>query len=304
MTHVGTIAAARLYWAVLDTDGLSAAAIRDPKRLGYLFEEFLPTPIEELQAAYTPIGEEGRGSPPRILACGIDRDRLTRLLERPDATSWTRLHPVELGPALDIHPDSVSLAAINLLTGDFEPARVRRLGRWVWMTAAAALCVVTAAGSVGFARQRAELLREFAAQEAALGSRLWELVGPSGAPRGASVPRLELALESQLVSLQITRGGDLSQDHDATSLIPVFASLLTYWPDESQIEDLHLNRVSLRANRIDISGQIGDPAALEWIRDTLDQWPGWAARTSETRRTGGGSQVSFGMTITREEARP
>ena len=112
----GTVAAADCYWAVLDARPLGRTRIAPAER-GYLFEPFIPLPIEEVQAAYLPLADG------RVVACGFERVRL-------DAMARDGL--LSLSP--DLVPDfvlreagcAVDPMSFDFLSGDFEPVEVRR----------------------------------------------------------------------------------------------------------------------------------------------------------------------------------
>lgn len=123
-----TLPAGEFYWSVIRADergpwrALGHRRLGSRIRLGYLFEEEIPVPIEEVYPAYARFGGV-------IVACGMPRDRVaevvgtrTRVLLPAGLPAWVREAIGSDGPLPE-------LSGLNILRGDAEPGTVRRARR-------------------------------------------------------------------------------------------------------------------------------------------------------------------------------
>ena len=81
----------RFYWAVIDASVLSSGWRPRREQLGFLFEPFVPQPLEELHVVYEPLADR------RYLACAVDRAELQQEL----AAEIVTLTPMALPPFVE-----------------------------------------------------------------------------------------------------------------------------------------------------------------------------------------------------------
>jgi hypothetical protein len=205
----------RFYWAMLDVSSLPPRLLGrpSPRRLGYLFERYLPAPIESVHAAYTMI-EKGR-----VLACAVDRARL----DQDCPSDAIALAPRSPPPFID-----ADVSGLNLLVGDYEPESIsRRRARWRFELAAA-LVLIAAVILAGMHRRAQRHEAHLAATSAALAEVYDETLGPAE----PSAQPASLRLTAELRRLQQTRGGVAVEPASAASGL---AALLAPWPADLDV---------------------------------------------------------------------
>lgn len=284
------------YWSEIDASALGARPAR--RELRYLLESDLPLPLEDVHPVFAPLADApgAAGGGRRVLACAVEHERLRTELPE-DAVS---LRPADVPEFL---AGRLDCAALNLLVGRWEPARVRRLRR-TWMVCAivlAALCL----GSVSWGIQRRTAFERDGALAAERLRRdvLSAAIGPAGA-----LPNADMVLASELSRLRATRqappgaGGDDERSIDAATIL---ADVLRVWPT-----DVHLRTESVAASGegVSIAGSVPTSADAQKVADALARL-GAGARGDgawridqprfETRRDG----VSVAIRIRREEDR-
>ena len=127
--------AGRFYWSVLQPEPVAGTLRRArPTRdyLDSLFEEDLPVEIDGLHRVYADFGDG------RFLACALSREALRGL---PGGT--IALAPQAIPDELGLDETCVGPSAIELLTGDFEPADLRRQ-RFLHALVGIAACIICA----------------------------------------------------------------------------------------------------------------------------------------------------------------
>lgn len=270
------IPAPELYWAVLDTSSLPPARPLDraghERRLGYLFEHFLPVPIEDVHPAYLPIGEQ------RVLACALDRQTLCQLT---DETTLS-LIPSKVPPALNAQADP---ARLNLLRGEFEPPARRHTRRRSTLVTAAAISLCAALLWLGLARRTHALRQETIATRAAE-TELYRSAGllDEGVPGVAR-------LTAELRTLERTRTHTPPdrEQNDAGSLL---GALLISWPNGLR---LRTDSISVAPATISLRAIAPDPATAAQLQRSLQAPPGWRMLqpTVRTERDGVAMHLRF-----------
>lgn len=257
----GAVTAADCFWAVLDVRPLGRTRIAPAER-GYLFEPFIPLPIEEVQAAYLPLADG------RVVACGFERVRL-------DAMARDGL--LSLSP--DLVPDfvlreagcAVDPMSFDFLSGDFEPVEVRRVHRRWAVSAAVLLALVGVVATVGVWRRGDAYAR--AAQ--AVDERRTELLraayrAEGGGGRADSGLPLDLKLVAELRRLRQTRASDAPVLVDAA---PVLAAAVAAWPADVEAR---CDGVVVREGAVVVRGVAKDADAVAQVEDAYRAIPGWA----------------------------
>lgn len=245
--------AAEFYWAILPTPASGFRRATRLRRLGYQLEELMPSSIDQVQVAWTPLPRR------RMLACAIELERL-RAAAVPGSM---RLSPATVPTHLGV---SVEAARINLLTGAMTPRAVLSLRRRTKVAGTVAALFVTALALVGMqrrldhARSQADILRASAAGLAA------QIVP---APAGSSVPDF-VRLTAELRSLRGTRtDGPPAWTSDAAADL---AALLAAWPSnlQARAESLQISPTSITLTAILLSH--GDAQRLA---ESLSVVAGW-----------------------------
>ena len=255
----------RLHWALLDPKALGRASVR-PRERGYLFEDVLPCPIEEVAAAYAEL-KDGR-----VVACGAERSALAEAAEVRGAIS---LVPERLP---DWMPDEVRAAtdpmALELLAGDLEPAAVRRARRQFVLSAAAIVVLGLALAAWGVLARGAALARASGEAEARRAGIV--LAATAGSVGIGHLPP-ELRLAAELRGLERTRAAAVPAPADVA---PVLAAALALWPDGA---DLVPESVAVDGRSIVVRGRAADAGQMQRLADALAGLPGWRLAPPEFR---------------------
>lgn len=253
-----SLPAEQFYWGVVDTSALPRGNRSTPKQLGYLFESVLPVPIDTIHAVFVPI------DPGRMLACGMPLEMLGDHASR----GWLTLAPESLPGFVNTDlEDPVKPRSLNLLVGEFEPARIRARRRRGTIIACAMLLLCAALVTVGHARRASRFDRHRRALEAATAAIYSQVLPPSSSPLPASA-----RLTADLRSLDRTRGTP-SFDSGPKEAAPLLATLLTSWPS-----DLYLttDSLSISSTAITLSIRLPDEASAERFERELRAPPGWS----------------------------
>jgi hypothetical protein len=225
----------QFYWAVVDASQVAKASGSQPRnprnprtlrnfrnfrghrQLGYLFENVLPVPIEDVQAVYVRLPG---GS---YLACGMDKNLL-----QAQCNGHLHLGPDQVPPDIC---DSVPAERINLLACEFEPKVVQRLKvRWLLRTAAMLLLAAMVIG-IGLHRRTVVNQRSLAALDNSR-QQLFQVAGID--PAGSQPPELKLTAElRRLRQTRLAPTGDM----ELTDVTTLLAALLSHWPpDEAHMQ--------------------------------------------------------------------
>ena len=243
--------AERFYWAVLDASVLPRGR-RRREQLGFLFEPWVPQPLDELHAVYEALGDG------RYLACAVDRAELEQL----EANIET-LTPSALPPFVD---DKLEPCRLNLLTGQFTPPPVRRLERRWAQAAVMIVLVLVLLVTVGLGRRAGAVERReqlISAQE--------EDVYRVVLGQAMGVLPLPLQLEAKLRSLRQTRTPKL-QGLEPFDAALVLGELLERWPDVLAVET---DSIHITPDSIHLQCTLKSTAQVQQLASAVGELPGW-----------------------------
>lgn len=206
----------RFYWALLDAPGLRSrggTAFRLPPGLLAELADQVPQALEELWAVGV------RADNGRVLVCAARRAELAGVAGlKPAARSLT---PASVPPGLDDHLAAL-LPALNLLTGEFEPAPLRQ-ERWRRHRARALLVIVLVGlATVGLARRASHWEAIAHDAEQARAKLASDVLGADAQPAAAN-----LALDAEIDRLRAAARHRPTPPSDASVRL---ASLLNAWP--------------------------------------------------------------------------
>jgi hypothetical protein len=247
----------QLYWAQLDASRVPGRIRRD--QLSYLLEPLVPQPLDELHAIYQPL--PGR----QYLAVAVAKEKLAAAC----GPEMVTLTPAALPEFVqdEVHPDQ-----LNLLTGPFTPAAIRRVRRR-WLQCAALLIVVTCALVTWGFERRIRVEREARRVVAATNHAVYEQVLGPAFVRSPLPP--DLQLESELRRLRRTRATDRAQQSFA-DISPADAALslskvLRRWPDlYVQLESMHIT-----SDAIHLQALVPDNRQAQALSSAFADLPGW-----------------------------
>ncbi|TVQ55027.1 MAG: hypothetical protein EA377_04220 [Phycisphaerales bacterium] len=248
-THTSSAAISRhrtlephqFFWAVLDPRQAGIARHPSEQQLGYLLERFVPRPIEEIQAAYQPLSNG------LWLACGLLRERLDEQLFGNELTLTPSALPEFLQSRGDIRGDSRSdtqgdttasprdepdipdsvVQRLNLLTGDYEPPRIRRSRHRRTFALAATLAAISASATIVLFQNAAALEDQAHRYRSAQQAEVESVLGPS---QSGQPPQLRLLAELRQLERTRRPDRDVLQQVDVTDHLVL---LLSQWPVKS-----------------------------------------------------------------------
>ena len=274
----------RFFWAVLDAEGLAAQrGGQISNRLGFLFENALPVPIEDVHAVYQPIpGDQQR----HVLACGVLKDELREVVANAQ-TELLTMTPASLPEfAKDL---SVEPQALSLLTDDFQPRSVRRLKRQLLFRTVGVIAVMAVLIIIGLERRTASLRGQVDDAQSRranlIASTLRDNLGHP--PPTANPQPIDLRFVSELRTLRQTRqvpttGDDGNNGHsqDATTSL---AALLHAWP-----RDLNVlaESLSITPSAMTLRGQAPQHADVQALADALGSLAGWRLEQPQVTASG------------------
>lgn len=315
----------RLYWAVFEAPPLSRwgrAGLRhrhDDDALGYSFEAWIPAPLDEIEARFTPV-QPGSTT---YVACGIERDRLEELLScksrdsgeaaslieaaHPDHLPSAVLRRIPGGAIDELEPSLWSAIAerLEFRTGTYLGPRARTLRRRLLMGAMAAAVIgsgmITAALFAGAERTRAAAADARIAA-ASIAARALSSAGVdtqrSDQSPGSGTTDWNLRLTAEVRALERTRalppGMTGQSGATAASALkddrgPLFIALLARWPEEIpvQLESLHLEQATatLRGQTRSAAEAESLLLAIEGLRSAEDS-PLWSVQSRSLGRAG------------------
>ena len=278
------------YWAIL-----SGPLTRDRGALGYLFERYLPIPIDDVQAAYQRLADG------RVVACGVEHERLREVLSSGALT----LSPSEPPAFPELQGSSDSMLRperLNLLVGPCEPAVVARRRRacLAVLTTTVLLCAVMAA--LGLERRAAQM-REDAAyidrQRLALSESVLEPSTPPQAPRkerGALTVPVEQRLIAELRRLELSRPSQpvlasLGGTTDTSDAGETLASLLRVWPEPELLA--RTESISITPTSVSMHGTVADTAAATRWSEAIRGAKDWNLQQPSVQATREGVRVTM-----------
>lgn len=269
----------RCFFAMLDTRGVrrSWRGVND-EQLGYLFEDVLPVPIEQVHAIYHPLGRH------EVLACGVPRERLEQDLPADAERLTPESVPAHLSCDLDPR-------ALNLLTGEFTPANVRVASRRRSFLAAGACLVVALLLGIGMERRRAHAEAAVETYRLAQDDLLDRALGPA-APGIPKVQRVA-ALVGEKRRLEWTRG----QRPTATpaDVSTTFARILERWPSEV----VWVDALNVAKNAVTVRGFAEQTSVADRIATALRGLEGFDLEAPELRRTPDGVRFTVRLRPTK-----
>lgn len=250
-----TVHADQIYGAVLDTDSLPRRFRSDPRRLGYLFEEWLPVPIEEVHAVYRKIDAN------TTLAVGVDR----QLMNQCDDRESDPMCPAELPEHLRF--EGIHLEQLDLRTGPFTPRQVRTLRRWTLFAATIGLTALIGVLSAGMLK-RAETASHQAAR--ANEHRLKLLADALPASAQDSRPGwVRLITEIRRLEAAAHTNSPRRLAADA-----ILARSLSSWPGDLA---MRTQRMSVSQDTLRIIADVESPAIAQQLAESLSPPDGWEA---------------------------
>ncbi len=340
------IPASRLYWAVLEAPPLSGWGRRglhlrrDLDALRYAFEPWLPAPLEEIEARFTPLAP---GSATYI-ACGVERCRLESMLgdcaddgdvairngelggehavqqtpesARPDALPGVVLSRIAASPASGLEPAQVDrvLEMLELRTGEFLGPVRRGLRRRLLIGSVAAAVLASALVTVAlFAAARSTRSAAIAARSAAAAIAS-DAVAAATSSGGGAGPNPELRLAAEVRALERTRElpagvrsvGPAGPGGPGSLLKadrgPLYIALLARWPESIPVR---VESLLIDQEAVTIRGQTrgaADAEALLLAIDGLGDGVDKANWTVQGRSLGAsGESAAFTAALARSE---
>lgn len=316
---------ARLYWAVFESPPLSRWARaglrlqRDDDALRYSFEAWIPAPLDEIEARFTPV----RPGSTTYVACGIERDRLAALLSCESLESGEAASPFE-----SARPSQLPAAVMRRIPGDtiggLEPVLVNaiterlefRTGPYLGPLALTLrrrlLIIATAAAVIGSGMITVAL---FAAAERTRGAAADASIAAASiaaaalSAAGVDTQRIEtspgsettdwsLRLTAEVRALERTRAlpsGITGQSGAPVASAlkedrgPLFIALLAQWPEEIpvQLESLYIEQTTatLRGQTRSAAEAESLLLAMEGFRDA-EHGPAWTVQSRSLGNAG------------------
>lgn len=224
-----------LYWTRL----AAGTAALDSQQARYRFERMLPVPVEHLHIIRARLADGGS------LLVGIEPQRLHSVLaQRPDITADTwALVPEQIPAHLGNDLPAEVLNQLDLLTGEFEPARRQKARRIRTLATGSLLALALVLALVGIERRVAA---EGAAVDALRRQGLERLTKTLG-PNAGRVPNAAL-LTQELRRLEQAARSPTASPLDAGR---VLQALWSTWPAEIRAQ---VETVSLTADRLVVRG--------------------------------------------------
>ena len=240
----------RFYWAVIDASVLTRRARSE--QLGFLFEPWVPQPLDELHAVYASLANR------RYLACAVARTELENL-----PGDIETLTPAALPPFVE---EDVEPGRLNLLTGPFAPPPVRRLERR-WVQAVFLIFLVWVLSLTVGLERRARAERNAEQVTRAQEEDVYRAV--LGSTTG--VLPLPLQLEAELRALRQTRTpqGQVLEPFDAAL---VLSELLGRWPTAL---DLETDSIHITPDSIHVRCTLKSTAEVQQLASAVGELPGW-----------------------------
>lgn len=260
--------ACEFYWSILDPRKSGLGTRPTVEQLGYLFENELPCPIENLHAEFVTFKTDDGEI--RVLACGCLRESVAHA-QRSSAITFG---PDALPPFLRT---SLEPERINLLSREFESTAVRSLRKQIqWITAVSILLLATLV-TMGLYR-RAHVLNLEATHLTDVRTRLYtEVLGHDATAQLTSQPP-ELRLLAEWRELRQSRREIPTTSIDDATL--ALATLLRHWPVDStsppdQILPMQTDRLTVTPTAITIAGRLPSTDDAQRFATRLGPMDGW-----------------------------
>lgn len=255
----------RFYWALLDTSVLPKRLwTRQPRteQLGYLFEPFLPIPIDEVHPQYARVDEH------QYIACGLAHSTL----KGSPLDAALTLGPESLPDCMPLI-DSVDPKSINLLVGSYEPPSVIKLKRHCATLLTVVVCL-TALIFIGGTLARTQALRTATVQANDQRRSIYEQQLDAKS-LGATNQPASVQLTAELRRLKQTRSTDHALTDEQSDASLTLQSLLAGWPSEHRIRT---ESISIAPNSITMVGSLPSNAEAQGFIASFMTPKGWTAR--------------------------
>ncbi|MEW6741424.1 MAG: hypothetical protein AB1486_01590 [Planctomycetota bacterium] len=256
------------YWGVLDTGMLPSSRKPSREALDYLFEPFLPEPLQSVQAVYAPLGSR------RYVACAVPRSLLQSKVPREAVV----LSPENLADFVD---GDVGPARLNLLTGAFTPPVVTAVKKRFRLEVALVIALAAFLVALGFETRirQAEAGLE-SLQEAR--DRVYEQVLGRGF-RQASLPP-PLQLEAEWRRLRQTRTSDVSLVALPDVAVDL-SKLLALWPSSIPFD---VQSLQITADAIHLQTLLPRSEEAQIFASAFEKLSGWDHEPPSVHAAGNG----------------
>lgn len=235
----------------------------------YAAEPYLPVPLEDV---HTSIVTANDGT---TIFCAVPRDVLASL---PAAT--LTLRPAALP---DCFEGIAQPEQFNLLTGPYEPRRVRRLRRGSSLLASFSILLLSTLIVTGFTRRAAALRDAAAVREDAVHTVAQRVI--ESPPGAQSTQQLFLQLTAELRGLRQTRAADIV-DPELFDAPAILAELLALWPSDLIVRTESLN---IARSQITVRADVQASTDVQRLADALAQLPGWQLQQPRVNATRDGA---------------
>src|SRR5436190_5964659 len=189
----------RFYWALLDGSVTQGRNGRLRSQLGYLFENVLPLPIEQVHAVYLRLPRTKQH-----VACGMGRETIQQEIQG-HAGALVHLGPAAMPEFLTEQlgeGTGIQLDRANLLDREFEPASIRRIRHRLHLLFMALLMASVTLCIVGLERRTAAANRQVGQIDESRWSVLNQVLPGSSSQKQPA----ELRLTAELRRLRQSRG--------------------------------------------------------------------------------------------------
>ncbi|MCP3904800.1 MAG: hypothetical protein GY715_14325, partial [Planctomycetes bacterium] len=205
----------------------------------------------------------------RVLACGVEREHLATVLDDGAVTLTPETLPTALG-------DSAEPSRLNVLTGEFVPAPVRRARRRLAILLLLIASAATFLTVVGIER-RVQAVETAVAELRARESATYSEVLPALPPGATTLPP-ERRLAAELARLEQTRRPTAPTANRGT-IAPVIGALLARWPKSVHAET---SLLSITPDAITVRAEVPSMADAQALATALDAPAGWALDLPQT----------------------
>jgi hypothetical protein len=172
------------------------------------------------------------------------------------------------------------LFIVNVLTGRYAPAALRRVRRRALVTGLLCLAACGTLATIGLERRVAAARSLAVSIRAAEAAMIGDVLGPEPARAGAPAPQTRLTAE--LRQLRQTRQDDPAA-RDVADCAASLGALLAHWPGDLFVRT---ESVVVAPGSISLSASVESMGDAQRLADALGRVPGWRIRQpqSEVRR--------------------
>ena len=284
-TQTVRLPAAELYWARINTAGLTAHPRAKPTRnaLDFAFEESLPVLIDTLATAYVTL-DDGT-----IVGCACPVETLAAICTRPSIVAVVPEEAPQWTGASASH-----CQRLNLATGRLTPPAVRHRRTRLAVVTLLLLVATSVASGVGLERRTRTAEARVTAFDAAANTLLREALPAD--PGTRLPPAARLTTELRKARLTRSEGGVEQPKNAAVAL----ADLLACWPDDLPAR---VERLTIDGERVTLSTQADDRDGALALAAALSGGSAWEEATNRVSAARDGS-VRVDLILNRTEAAP